>query len=129
LRFLLDTHIWVWSVLEPERIRPNTLRALESPENECWLSPISTWELLILVAKGKMQLDLDPREWIARAVSRFREAPLTHQIAVVSRQMQIPHQDSADRFLVATAKVLDLTLVTADRTLLGLSEISTLANL
>jgi PIN domain nuclease of toxin-antitoxin system len=125
----LDTHIWVWSVLEPERIRPHTLRALESPENECWLSPISTWELLTLVAKGKMQLDLDPREWIARAVSRFREAPLTHQIAVVSRQMQIPHQDSADRFLVATAKVLDLTLVTADRTLLGLSEISTLANL
>ena len=129
MRFLLDTHIWVWSVLEPERIGPHTLRRLESPESQCWLSPISTWELLTLVAKGKMQLDLDPREWIARAVSRFREAPLTHQIAVVSRQMQIPHQDSADRFLVATAKVLDLTLVTADRTLLGLSAISTLANL
>jgi PIN domain nuclease of toxin-antitoxin system len=129
LKLLLDTHIWLWSVLEPNRISARTLWELESPANEKWFSPISAWELLILVGKGRMQLDLATPEWIEQSTARLREAPLTTRIAVESRQIQIPHQDPADRFLVATAKVLGLTLVTADRTLLALSEISTLGNL
>ena len=67
--------------------------------------------------------------WVEEATAPFREASLSHEIVLVSRELPLPHQDPADRFLVATAKVLGLTLVTADRTLLGLSEISTLANL
>jgi PIN domain nuclease of toxin-antitoxin system len=129
LKLLLDTHIWLWSVLEPDRIGARTLWELESPANEKWFSPISAWELLMLVSKGRMHLDLAAPEWIAQSTVRLREAPLTTRIAVESRQIRIPHQDPADRFLVATAKVLGLTLVTADRTLLGISEISTLANL
>ena len=67
-------------------------------------------------------------QWVAGATASFREAPLTHEIALVARELRIPQQDPADRFLAATAKVLDLTLVTADTRLLGLGEIATLAN-
>ncbi len=67
-------------------------------------------------------------EWVARATTSFHEAPLTHEIAFVARKLAIQHQDPADRFLAATAMVLDLTLVTADPRLLGLGEIATLAN-
>jgi PIN domain nuclease of toxin-antitoxin system len=56
------------------------------------------------------------------------EAPLTHEIVVVFQQLALPHADPADRFLAGTAKVLGLTLLTADPNLLGLGEIATLAN-
>ncbi|MGA7908633.1 MAG: PIN domain-containing protein [Candidatus Sulfotelmatobacter sp.] len=53
---------------------------------------------------------------------RAAEAPLTHEIAVEAQLLAMPHRDLADRFLAATAKVLDLTLVTADTNLLELGE-------
>ena len=128
MRLLLDTHIWLWSMLEPERLGPRVQRELKEPDNEIWLSPISAWEVLTLSAKGKLRLQWDVSEWVAQAIRPFREAPLTHEIALATRQLQFTHQDPADRFLAATAKVLDLTLVTADAHLLGLGEIATLAN-
>jgi PIN domain nuclease of toxin-antitoxin system len=78
--------------------------------------------------KGRVYLAADVTEWIARNTARFREAPLTHDIALAARQLNLAHRDPADRFLAATAKVLDLTLVTADANLLGLGEIATLGN-
>lgn len=78
--------------------------------------------------KGRVYLAADMKEWIARNTACFREAPLTHEIAQAVRELALPQRDPADRFIAATAKVLNLTLVTADISLLGLGEISTLAN-
>ena len=128
MRLLLDTHIWLWSLDDAGRLGKKTRFELRNPENELWLSPISTWEALILHAKGRVHLHDDLGEWVADATKSFREAPLTHEIVTVSRQLPLPHRDPADRFLAATAKVLDLTLVTADASLLGLGEIATLGN-
>jgi PIN domain nuclease of toxin-antitoxin system len=128
LRFLLDTHIWLWSLHDPSRLGKRVLEELSNPENELWLSPISTWEALMLNAKGKIRLPADLSQWVAQATTPLREAPLTHEIALAARQLPLPHNDPADRFLAATAQTLHLTLVTADRNLLGLGDISTLAN-
>jgi len=65
---------------------------------------------------------------VIRATAPFQEAPLTHEIAAASRRLNLPQRDPADRFLAATALVLDLVLVTADASLLGLGEIATLGN-
>ena len=100
---------------------------LNDTENELWLSPISTWEALTLNYKGKIRIKEDLSEWLARAVAGVVEAPFTHEIALAARQLEM-HQDPADRILVATAQVLDLTLVTADQRLLGLGVIRTMAN-
>ena len=128
MRLLLDTHIWLWSLEDADRLGKRTLFELRNPENELWLSPISTWEALTLHVKGRVRLHDNLRDWVAEATSSFREAPLTHEIVTVARQLPLPHLDPADRFLAATAKVLDLTLVTADANLLGLGEIATLGN-
>jgi PIN domain nuclease of toxin-antitoxin system len=128
LRFLLDTHIWLWSLHDPSRLGKRVLEELSNPENELWLSPISTWEALRLNAKGKIRLPADLSQWVAQATTPLREAPLTHEIALAARQLPLAHNDPADRFLAATAQTLHLTLVTADRNLLGLGDISTLAN-
>jgi PIN domain nuclease of toxin-antitoxin system len=128
LKLLLDTHIWIWSQQEPKRLARRIREELDNQSNELWLSPISTWELLMLLRKGKVRLDRDPGLWIAESTSLLFEASLTHEIVVVAERLQLPHADPADRFLAATAKVLELTLVTADRKLLGLGDIATLAN-
>jgi PIN domain nuclease of toxin-antitoxin system len=128
LKLLLDTHIWLWSLQNPQLLGKRVRQELRNPQNELWLSPVSTWEALMLHAKGRILLQGNLAEWVARATAPLREAPLTHDIALAARQLQIPHQDPADRFLAATAQVLDLTLVTADATLLGLGEVATLAN-
>jgi PIN domain nuclease of toxin-antitoxin system len=101
---------------------------LQDPQNELWISPINTWEALLLHQKGRVHLDDDLERWVAKATTPFREAALTHEIVAMARRLPLPHRDPADRFLAATAKVLNLTLVTADTNLLGLGEISTLAN-
>jgi PIN domain nuclease of toxin-antitoxin system len=101
---------------------------LRNPENELWLSPISTWEALTLHAKGRIRLHGDLSHWVSNSTAPFREAPLTHEIALAARELRLQQQDPADRFLAATSKVLDLTLVTADLSLLGLGEVATLAN-
>jgi PIN domain nuclease of toxin-antitoxin system len=89
---------------------------------------VSTWEALLLNAKGRIRLHGDLSEWLAGATAHFREAPLTHEIVLAAHQLPLPHRDPADRFLAATAQALGLTLVTADDRLLGLGEIKTLAN-
>ena len=128
MKLLLDTHIWLWSLQDAKRLGKNVLQQLRNPENEKWLSPISTWEILTLHTKGRIRLHGDPGSWVARATAPFREAPLTHEIAVAARQLPFSHPDPADRFLAATAQILGLTLVTADVRLLGLGTIQTLAN-
>ena len=127
MRILLDTHIWLWAYLEPRRLGPRLLRELRNDGNELWLSPISTWEALTLNSKGRLRLPPDPDQWLQGATAATREAPLTHEISLAASRLPL-HPDPADRFLAATAQVLDLVLATADERLLGLGEVRTLAN-
>jgi PIN domain nuclease of toxin-antitoxin system len=128
VKLLLDTHIWLWSLQEPGRLGKRVQHELKDAANELWLSPISTWEALTLNSKGRIRLRGNLEEWVAAATAPFHEAPLTHEIALAARQLELAHQDPAERFLAATALVLKLTLVTADAGLLGLGDIATLGN-
>jgi PIN domain nuclease of toxin-antitoxin system len=128
VRLLLDTHIWLWSLADPKQLGRRVQQELRDTKNELWLSPVSTWEALLLHAKGRIQLTGSLQAWVATATAHFREAPLTHEIVAAAHELPLAHQDPADRFLAATAAVLELTLVTADTRLLGLGSISTLGN-
>lgn len=130
MKLLLDTHIWIWALVEPARLSHEVRAALESAENELWLSPVSVWEALLLAERGRVSVIGSPIDWVEGMVRKLprREAALTHDIAVASRQLSMSHHDPADRFLAATARVLGLTLVTADERLLGSTEFETMAN-
>jgi PIN domain nuclease of toxin-antitoxin system len=130
VKLLLDTHIWLWSFLQPERLSRRVAREIQRADNELWLSPISVWELGILCDKGRVKLTQQVETWVDavfRAVP-MHEAPLTAEIALATRGIRLPHRDHADRFLAATAKVLGLTLVTADQRLLACRGITVLVN-
>ena len=130
MRLLLDTHIWLWSVFEPARLTARVATELEAEANELWVSPISIWETLVLVEKGRLAVTEDAERVVSAMLEAgpFREAALTHAVAMESRRIDLPHQDPADRFLAATARVYDLALVTADERLLHSEEFAVFPN-
>jgi PIN domain nuclease of toxin-antitoxin system len=130
MNLLLDTHIWIWSVLEPQRLSRRVARALTNPENQLWLSSISVWELLLLHRKHRIELEEEVGSWVRKTLDALQvnEAPLTIDVALEVLALDLPHGDPADHFLVATAKVLGLTLVTADERLIHALGISVMAN-
>jgi PIN domain nuclease of toxin-antitoxin system len=130
MRFLLDTHIWLWSLGEPDRISKRIHKLLDNPENQLWLSSISIWEALLLVRKGRLRIENTFEDWLADALTSIplTEAPLTFEVARALAAVQLPHADPADMFLAATARAFDLTLLTADRNLIQTKGISVIQN-
>jgi PIN domain nuclease of toxin-antitoxin system len=130
LSFLLDTHVWVWSLSDPRRIQDSVMRVLRKHGAELCLSPISIWELQTLVEKKRIAFNQTLSEWFEGARIRLpvHELPLTNDIAYELMNFPLPHRDPADRFLVATARVYDLTLVTADERLINAKVCKVLAN-
>ncbi len=116
--FLLDTHVWLWGINEPERLPTSVRTELEMASEPPRLSPISLWEVILLAERGRITLSPNPRTWLREAARTVREVPLTFEVAAASRQLRLDHEDPADRFIVATAKVFGLRLVTADTRLL-----------
>lgn len=130
MNLLLDTHIWIWSLLEPERLARPVVEALSAEPTRRWLSPLSVWEALLLVERGRLKVDAPPEEWIREALARVAcdEAPVTSEVAFASRRLSTRHRDPVDRFLLATATTFDLTLVTADRQLFRVPGVKLLKN-
>lgn len=130
MRLLLDTHIWIWNYTAPEKLTSEVARELTSLDNERYLSPVSIWEVAILLEKRRVNLNQDFGEWCKKSIQDLSlfEAPLNWEVAHELRFTLLGHRDPADRFLVATAKVYDLTLVTADEQLLKTPELKVLPN-
>jgi PIN domain nuclease of toxin-antitoxin system len=129
MKLLLDTHIWVWYLLGNSRLSETLKQAIANETNELWLSPISIWETLLLAEKGRIILDPNPQQWVQYSLQELdtKEATLTNDIAILSRQLDLVHQDPADRFIAATAVYYELTLATIDENLTKASCIITLS--
>jgi PIN domain nuclease of toxin-antitoxin system len=131
MRFLLDTHIWLWSSREPHKLSSQVHEALSDPENGRFLSPISIWEALLLIEKKKLEMHEDFAKWYARTAEdlTLEEAAVTWKVVHEMRSILPNHRDPADRFLAATAISYDLILVTADQKLMAVPGLKVLANL
>ena len=83
---------------------------------------------MILAEKGKIELDSAPITWVKKylRILDVKEARLTYEIVMLSRQLDLSHQDPADRFIVATAVHHNLILATVDSRLIGFNWLSTL---
>jgi PIN domain nuclease of toxin-antitoxin system len=130
MNLLLDTHIWIWNDTAPEKLNSEITRELADLKNQLWLSPVSIWEVTVLLEKRRIDLKQDFRSWADESVIdlQLREATITWEVAHELRCTMLGHRDPADRFLVATAKVYDLTLVTADERLLNVPGLKVLPN-
>jgi len=104
-------------------------KTMGADSTELWVSPISIWEVLILAEKGKIVLDSSPVDWVKRSLEtlQINETVLNGEIAILSRQLQLPHQDPADRFIAATAIYLNLPLATVDKNLVNATWLPTIS--
>ena len=130
MKLLLDTHIWIWSVGDPQRLSRRVAKALEDGQNQLWLSPVSIWEALLLHRKGRLKVPEGFSTWVTRALTTMplTEAPLNFEVAAALTEVSLPHADPADHLLAASAKAFGLTLITSDRNLLRTREISVMEN-
>lgn len=117
---VLDTHAWIWWVADPARIPAKARKLIDrsvAAAEPIRVSSISTWEVAMLVERGRLHLTMDVPSWIAasEALPFLEFVPVDNAIAV--RSVQLPgfrHRDPADRIIVATALGLGATLVTGD---------------
>lgn len=126
---LLDTHIWLW-YLHRHRELPSSLKErIDAAPDDVWLSPISVWEVGLLHERGRFDLGMSLRDWLAdvRRHLPTRWAPITDEVAAVYHEIDLAHRDPADRFLAATGLVYDLPLMTADRRLIDAEWLPTIS--
>jgi PIN domain nuclease of toxin-antitoxin system len=123
MRLLLDTHVLVWLMNDSDRISTSVYSQIElaAQHDLLCVSAITPWEIAMLVAKGRLALNRDVGDWIDAALSLpgIHLEALSPAIAIASTRLpgQL-HSDPADRILLATARNIDATLVTADERLL-----------
>ena len=125
---VLDTHVWVWWNASPDKLSNSARQAIDSSE-EIGISPISCWELAMLVSKGRIKLDRDVRVWIEEAFPQdgCRLIPISPSIAVTAGTLGDGFPgDPADRLIVATAIEINAALVTKDREIRDFQGVNTL---
>ena len=120
---VIDTHIWVWWVHGDPALSHSIRATVDGAEQSGILvSAISCWEVAKLVERGRLNLPCPPFEWLEKALSYpgVRLIELSPSICVESTQLPGTfHRDPADQIIVATARVLDIPLVTVDTKILA----------
>ena len=122
MKYLLDTHVWIWWNMHPEKLSGKVKNAILGTKkySEILLSAISPWEFCKLLEKGRLAITCDPEEWIKEAMDmpKLRLVPLTPTIAYKSSALPKPfHDDPADQIIAATAREENATLLTKDERL------------
>jgi PIN domain nuclease of toxin-antitoxin system len=119
LKLLIDTHCWLWSLTEPERLNSKALAAIRRASNPLYLSAASSWEIAIKFALNKLTLPLPPWEFVPSRMSLqgLQALPIQHSHALRVAELPNHHRDLFDRLLVAQAQLEGLSLLTADEQL------------
>jgi len=119
VKYLLDTHTWYWWNNNPLMLSKEVLKLLEimQPADEYYLSAISVWEIAKLIERGRIKLSSNGLTWIREAldIPRLVVVPLSPEISWESTNLPGNfHKDPADQIIVATARILDATLLSKD---------------
>jgi PIN domain nuclease of toxin-antitoxin system len=119
MRFLIDTHCWIWAITEPERLKPVAVDLIESKDNVMVFSAVSALEIAIKFSIGKLRLPEPPEAFVASRMASLGMAPLPVHVAHALRVGLLPllHRDPFDRLLVAQSQIERLPLMTADETI------------
>lgn len=124
MRILLDTHVLLWILGEPNRLDRETREILESGADEVLFSAASIWEIAIKSRLGRADFPFTPGD-IARAArdSGFAELPVSSTVAAHVAELPLLHRDPFDRLLVAQAITEPAIFYTADPRLPAYSEL------
>ena len=116
MSILLDTCTFLWFTLEPDELSETALTLCKDPSNTLYLSPVSSWEIILKHGQGKLELGISPDEFIRiQRIAHFIEVlPFDESAALRQAGLGNHHKDPFDRMLVCQAMEHDLTLLTPD---------------
>jgi PIN domain nuclease of toxin-antitoxin system len=119
VRYLLDTHVWIWWHMNPRKLSRRVRSLIASAQyEELLLSAISPWEFSKLLEKGRLVISCNSEEWIRQAleIPKLRLVPLSATVSY--RSTALPEGfpgDPADQMIVATAREENATILTKDK--------------
>jgi len=116
VRVLLDTHAFLWWVLEDPRLSPVARETITDPDVDVLVSPASAWEIAIKAADGRLELPEPALTYVPSRMraNAFHELPITVEHCLRTGELPGIHRDPFDRLLVAQALAEDVPLVTGD---------------
>ena len=119
MRFLLDTHTFLWAVLDDPRLSDEARAVMLNADNELLVSPVSYWEIAIKISLGKYRLNDDFEAFMERQTvySEFTPLPISIKHAAVVATLPFHHRDPFDRLLIAQALCEDVAIVSVDQVL------------
>ena len=119
---LMDTHVWWWCLAEPENLSKKAKALIQRAKaDERFISSISIWEFTMMAAKKKIELKISSSQWLTRAIDETGIGVNELSPDIAADSCHLPgnfHKDPADRIIVATARVHNLTLLTKDQRIL-----------
>lgn len=125
---LLDTHVWIWSQERADLLGPETKRLLTDPQVALYVSTASTLEVARLVAIGTIELAEPLISWVTTTLDSLSCRTIQISHAIAAEAYALPpgfHKDPADRIIAATARVEQLTVLTADERILDYPHVET----
>lgn len=113
MKFLLDTHILIWSLQDNERLSYQVRELINDANNEIYVSAASIWEIAIKSSLDKLNLSVDE---IVKTLhhSDYFQLPITFSHTAKTARLPYHHNDPFDRVLIAQALVEELTFITHD---------------
>jgi len=120
MKYLLDTHTWIWWHMNPSKLSKKVKQLMSKTEkyDELLLSAISPWEFCKLLEKNKIGISCNPEDWLITALNmpKFRLVALSPSIAYRSTVLPQPfHSDPGDQIIVATAREENAIILTKDK--------------
>ena len=117
MKYLVDTSVFVHSVLSQPRLSHRAIKLLTDGSSELFLSAVSPWEITIKVGTGKLVLPVSPAEFVTRAVQTMslQALNITYLHALEVDELPTHHRDPFDRMLIAQARIEGMTILTDDK--------------
>lgn len=128
-KILIDTHVWIWAALNEKKFSNESKVILQktSEQGNIFLSMISIWELAMLVSKNKIHLDEPINQWVTNSLSAMGIKLIELSPEILLESCNLPgdlHGDPSDRMIVATARICQLELFTADQKIINYSKLN-----
>lgn len=124
MKYLLDTHVWIWWNMNPSKLSKKVISILTNSDKyeKLYLSIISVWEFCKLIEKKRLIISCDTQEWIDNALQmqKLKLMHLTPGILLKSTTLPQPfHNDPADQIIVATARQKQVPIISKDTRMLN----------
>jgi PIN domain nuclease of toxin-antitoxin system len=127
LKYLLDTHAFLWAATDEDRLSTRAARAIHTtPYEQLAISDVSLQEIGLLLHGGRISFHGSPATVLGNLLNYVSVLPITLEIAVTAPALAMTHGDQFDRIIAATAKVHRLSLITKDGNITDASVVATI---